>query len=152
MRRTIVAEVTQNDLPRKNLVIAHYRAPSPKVGRARHIRVLRRGRSAYVSWRAAYLARSYTLSVRYGDGRFVPLFPRRGSRRLVVPRVRRGEGLRIAIRAISAGDRLGRPAYASLNGNMHVGRVRHLPPAPKKKHHGKKPHKKTKHRHKAKKH
>jgi hypothetical protein len=100
--------------------------------------VRRRGRNALVTWDSAALAGSYYVSARYGDGRDISLIPRRGARRVIVPNVLGGEGLQIAVGAISPADRLGPVAHASLAGNMHVGRVRRLPkhkrPKPGKKH------------------
>lgn len=149
--RRIVAEVEQDGLPRANLTVARFLAPSPRVGRVPHVHVRRRGRNAVVSWGRTYFARSYLVTARYGDGRNVPLPPRRGARHVLVPRVGRGVGVRVSVRGVSPAGRPGRRSYATLRGNMRVGFVRHLPLHHKKKKTTKKKHPPKKH-HAAKKH
>jgi hypothetical protein len=133
-RRTIVGQVTQGRFPRDNVTVAHYVAIGPRVGRARRIRLRRHGHTATVTWRGATLARSYEVRAKSGDGQDILLIPKRGARRVVVPDVSKGEGLRIGIVAISPRGRRGPVAHAKLRGNMELGRVRHLPPRKHKKH------------------
>jgi hypothetical protein len=130
--RTIVAEITQNGLPRKNITVAHYVTGGPTVGVARHIKVRRRGHRAIISWGAATLARNYEVVVKYGDGQRILLVPKKGKRQVVAPRVSKKEGLRIQIVAISFRGHRGPPALASLKGNMELGKLRHLSPHAKK--------------------
>jgi hypothetical protein len=132
--RQIVAEVTQDHHPRANIVLARFVAPSPRVGKVRGLRVRRRGRTAVVTWHRTYLARSYVVSVRYGDGRNMPLRVNKGAHKVVVPGLGRRVGVRVTVRGVSAAGRLGPRAQATL-GNLHVGYVRHLPPLKNKKRH-----------------
>lgn len=130
--RTIVAEVTQGSLPLENVTVAHYVAAGPKVGRAHGISVKRHGHRATITWASAPLGNSYEVAVRCGDGQNVTLTSSASKRRVVVPHVSKHEGLRIWIFAISPRGHRGPPAYATLNGNMQLGKVAHLSPHAKR--------------------
>jgi hypothetical protein len=131
-KRTILAQVFQDGHPRASLTVAHFVAPSPRVGRVAKVSVRRKGSKAIVTWSAAYYARIYLVSVRYGDGRNVPLFPKGSARHVTVTSLGKGVGLRVSVRGVSPQKRLGPQSTGTLAGNMHVGRVRYLP-KPKRK-------------------
>ena len=113
-KRSIVAEVIQDGMPRKNLTIARFSAPSPRVGRPGRVRVRRRGKGALVTWTPAPLARYYDVSVVASDGGRIALAPRRGSRQVTVPGVGKKERLTIRVVGISASGRRGPAAIARL--------------------------------------
>lgn len=80
--RTIVAYVLNHEgLPRRELSVTHYLAPSAlKAGRPRGVRFVRHGTSAIVSWGAAPGAREYRVKVRGADGRVQTFFRKAGRR------------------------------------------------------------------------
>jgi hypothetical protein len=63
--RSIVAQVSQGGLPRRSLVVAHYRAPAPlRPGRPRSLRLRRTARTLRVTWRpSSGRPRSYEVLV-----------------------------------------------------------------------------------------
>jgi hypothetical protein len=68
-RRDIVADVSQNGLPRTQIVVAHYTAPKPAhPGRVGGVRLTRSGRSVSIHWHAARGATKYVVRVRLRDG------------------------------------------------------------------------------------
>jgi hypothetical protein len=117
-RRKIVAQVTQDGLPRDNITVASFSAPSPKVGRARRLRVRR---SAVVSWRRAIMARSYDVVVTSGDGQIQLMSPKGNATKVTVPGVTKGEGLVVRVIGISRAGRRGPAAGARLKGSLHLG-------------------------------
>lgn len=101
--RQIVAQVSQDDLPRDNVVVARFRAPSPRVGRPRRVRIARTGR---ISWRPARFARSYEVVVTRADGSRTLIDA--GRRRAVT--VRRARGALVT--ALGVNGRRSRPVPA----------------------------------------
>jgi hypothetical protein len=144
-KRVVTADFFLNGHPRRRFVVARYNAKSPAVGKPRHLEVRRHGRGAVVTWRKAALGATYLVRVDYGSGDRIALSPKRGVRRVTVPNVRRGEGLRIRVFAWSAAGRRGPAAVTTLKGSMRVGSVKRLPPY--KPHHKHKKHKRKRHRH-----
>lgn len=69
-RRSIVARVTQDGLPRKSIVLASYIAPGPDVpGKPRGVKLRAAGGSAVrATWRAVPRAASYRVTFRLKDG------------------------------------------------------------------------------------
>jgi hypothetical protein len=120
-KRTIEAQVVQDDIPRATLVVARFTAASPHVGAPRHLRVRRSGRKAIVTWRKPPFARGYEVTVAYGVGRIALLKPKGRATRVVVRRVQKGEGLRVGVVAFSPAGHRSRVARTKLSGNMHVG-------------------------------
>lgn len=82
--RTILAYIlNKEDLPKRELAVAHYSAPAAvRAGRVRKVKFTRRGSAGLLAWSAAPGAREYRIKVRGGDGR-VQTFFRKGSRRSV---------------------------------------------------------------------
>ena len=103
--RRIVAQVSQDGLPRDNVVVARFSAPSPRVGRVRRLRVTRKGR---VGWRAAPFATGYeaVVTLRTGARRLVALGRRK--RTLTVRGLRR-----VTVTALGANGRRGPAASAA---------------------------------------
>lgn len=130
-QRTIEADVMRDGITRKIFTLAHFRATSPRVGKPKHVRVRRNGRTAVATWGAAPFAKTYDVSVTYGVGRYIPLFPKGGARSVKIPNVRKGEGLRVKVVGVSLAGRRGPAAIGKLKGSMHVGSHKH-------KHHHKK--------------
>lgn len=123
--RTIVADVFHNGLRRRSVVIARFKAGNPKVGKPSHVRVRRQGRKAIVTWGAARFAKGYVTTVAFGDGRLMPVFPKRGARRVIIPAVKKGEGLRVEIVGVSVAGTRGPAAVGRLKGSMHFGSRKH---------------------------
>jgi hypothetical protein len=113
--RKVVAQVTQDGLPRANLTVATYRAANPKVGRTPGVRVRRDGTRAIVTWKTASLATHYVVSVLSSDGgRTAYLPPAKGKKRQVVSGVARGEGLTVAVVGVSPRGAKGPAGRATL--------------------------------------
>jgi hypothetical protein len=68
-RRKIVATIEQGGLPRKALTVATYSATPAKPGRARRVRVRRKGAGALTSWSRVRGAARYRVIVKLSDGR-----------------------------------------------------------------------------------
>jgi hypothetical protein len=67
-KRQIVAIVEQDGLPREQLAVATYRAPkAAKPGKARGVKLVRRGNRLTVSWKDA--APAHVVALRLSDGR-----------------------------------------------------------------------------------
>jgi hypothetical protein len=137
-QRVVEADIFLNGRPRRRVIVAHYVANSPPVGKANHIHVSRVGNGAFITWRQAAQASKYLLSITYGRGMTIILQPKPWSLRAVVPGLHKGEGLRIKIYADSPSGRRGPAAKAALKGSMVFGSIKKLPPIkhhkPKKKH------------------
>ncbi|HEY4094602.1 MAG TPA: hypothetical protein VGM33_03785, partial [Baekduia sp.] len=102
--RTIVAQVSQDGLPRVNLTVARYRAHNPRVGRPR-VKVRRSGTRAIITWKPATLATSYLVSALSSAGHrtaYLPPAKGRGARRVVVSGVSRSERLSVMVVGVSA--------------------------------------------------
>jgi hypothetical protein len=106
-RRTIVAEVSQDQLPRDNLTVAQYVAPNPKVGRPGHVRIKRKGKRAIVTWKRATLARAYTISVTDTQGGRRAYYAPNGKTKVKIGRVPSSVGIRVRVVAISQSGRNG---------------------------------------------
>ena len=71
-KRTIVAQVEQNGLPRRDLVVGSYRATAPaRPSRVARFRLVRAGRTLVVRWDRSRNASGYELRLAMGDGRRV---------------------------------------------------------------------------------
>ncbi len=142
-KRVVEADFFLSGQPRKRFIVAHYNAKSPPVGKAKHLKVKRHGSNAVITWGKAALGATYLVRVNYGSGNKVVLSPNPGVRRVTVPNVRHGEGLKVLVFASSAAGRRGPAAKATLKGSMRVGAVKRTPPyKPPKKHKKHKPRKK----------
>ena len=150
-RRQVVALVIQNSVPRKRLTVARYSASNPKVGRVGHLRVRRSGSRAIITWRPAALGRFYFVRVVRGTGLRLLFAPKHGSTQATVTGLRRGEGLRVSVRAESSAGRYGPVATTTLKGSLLVGARKATPrfkPAPLHKHKPAKKHKPARKKHK----
>ncbi len=67
--RRIVAEVTQNGMPRDQLTVATFSAPNPKLAKARGLKVKRSKGKAKLSWKRVAGAKTYLVRVTRADGR-----------------------------------------------------------------------------------
>ncbi len=134
-KREVDADFFLDGKPRERFVVAHYKAKSPPVGKARHVTVRRHGAKAVIKWHKAALGETYLVSVDYGSGDKIVLGPTRRTH-VTAPNVGRHEGLRIQIIPSSAAGRRGPVAKATLKGSMRVGAVKSLAPyKPPKGHH-----------------
>jgi hypothetical protein len=67
--RKLIAAVDEGGLPRETDVSGHYRAPAPvKPHRPQHLRVVRHGATAIVSWHRTIGAHGYLVGVIYNSG------------------------------------------------------------------------------------
>ncbi len=135
-KRTIAAQVTQDDMPRARLAVARYVAPNPAVGRPR-VKIRRTGSTAKVRWSKAALAVRYGVTVRYSDGRTDAFMQPAKARSVTVPAVGRKGGITAYVTAYSA---------ASRHGKTGTGRLKQV--KPKKKAAKKRKGKRRKHRRK----
>jgi hypothetical protein len=125
--RRIYADVSQNGLPRKRQLIARYTAANAKVGKVGKLKVRRQRTRAVVTWTRPALAGTIYVHARYGGGDTVYKRLPATARRLVLPNVRRGEGVIVKVRNVSPGSRSGKLATARLKGTMRFGAVRKAP-------------------------
>jgi hypothetical protein len=110
-RRRIVALVTQHGRSRGEYEVTRYEAPgAQRPGRARALRVTRRGSKLRIAWRAARPADEQEVRVRLSDGRRLLFRTRRNT--LAVPRVKRGVGARVSVRGVLHNGTVGRPTAA----------------------------------------
>jgi hypothetical protein len=114
-RRRIVAQVTQNGLPRKQLNVASYRAPGPLRPRApRRVGVIRAKNKLRVSWPAVKGAARYELTLTTFNHR---------KQLFVVPAKRRTQVIRdilpsyravLSVRGVSRNRQLGKAARVTV--------------------------------------
>jgi hypothetical protein len=78
------------------------------------VRVRRRANSALVTWKAAPLALTYIVSVKDTNGGRIALFPNRGAKRVIVPRVGKKMGLTVRVVGVSRAGRHGPAATVKL--------------------------------------
>jgi hypothetical protein len=107
-RRRVVAQVTQDGVPRANLRGARYRVRTHRrPGRVRRITLRRTRSGARVGWTAASRARSYYVTVRYRGRTLRRGMPAR-RRSLALGDLRRGSRVRVTVQAASRGRTVGR--------------------------------------------
>jgi hypothetical protein len=121
-RRTILAIVEQNGMPRARLTVASFSAGSPHVGPVPGLRVRRAGRTAIVTWRGAFYATGYDIVATFTTGTRELLSTGGAARRIVVRGLAPSAGLTVAVMGIHRGGLRGRPSSARL-----------APPKPKPK-------------------
>lgn len=69
-RRPIIAQVEQDDLPRLNRTVAHYKAPGPiRPRKVRSLKVKQKGKNYVARWRRSGGASTYAVLVKVSDGR-----------------------------------------------------------------------------------
>jgi hypothetical protein len=112
-KRTIVAQVQQDGLPRTNVVVARFSAPSPRVGKPR-VRVKRTGKRAIVTWKRTFYAARYDVIVERSTGARTVVSPRGKKRQVVVARLPKAVGLRVRVVGISKSGRRGAAGKAKL--------------------------------------
>ena len=115
-RRTIVAEVLQDGLPRQTLTVARFTAANARVGRVSRLRLHRAGTRVTVTWRRAPQATHYEASLSDDAGGRIALAPRPGSQRLVVPGIARQARVHITVVGVSDRGQRGPRATATLPG------------------------------------
>ncbi len=69
--------VAQKGIPRKNLVVARYVAPSPPRAARPRIRLKRGGTKLVVTWGKDAVGKQYVVSAKLSDGRVLLLLPTR---------------------------------------------------------------------------
>ncbi|MCW2994424.1 MAG: domain containing protein [Conexibacter sp.] len=74
--REIIAQVTQNGIPRKTLVIAHYTAPPPLRPAKPKLRIRRSGTKLVVSWPKDAQSKRFVVNASLSDGRVLVLLPK----------------------------------------------------------------------------
>jgi virginiamycin B lyase len=119
--RTIVAQIEQSGLPRRNLVVARYRAPAPpRPQPLRGLRAIRTGRSVVVHWQRSVNATGYEVRTVLADGRRIlaELPERRRSYR--VGDLDPATGGEIAVVPLSGAAGSGRASRVRLRPPVHV--------------------------------
>lgn len=121
-RRTIVAVVEQDGLPREEMEVARFRAPATRrAARIARTRVRRRGTKVTLAWLPSSGATSYRVRARLSDGRVLLRETRR--RRLVIKGVAKRATGRFAVAGI---DAVGEPGKAK-RARLKVAKKRRKP-------------------------
>jgi hypothetical protein len=105
-KRTIMAEVVQDGMPRKRIEVAHFVAANPRL-RAPRVRLVRRGAKVLARWTRVPLAARYGVVVRTSDGGVTGYDVGAKHRRLLVPAVGKRHGARVSVRAQTPAGRRG---------------------------------------------
>ncbi len=113
-RRAIVAQVEQDGMPRKNIEVVKFSAPSPRVGRAGRLRARRRGRGAVITWSRAFLARGYEVTVTTTTGERSLYTTTAGRRQITIPRLSTRDSLTATVVGVSPAGKLGPGARVKL--------------------------------------
>jgi hypothetical protein len=113
-RRQIVAEVEQDGMPRDNLTVARFSAPSPRVARSPRVRVRRRGRNVLVTWKPAFYARRYEVTATRSNGVKQYILPPAGRTRLTIKGVSRLDGVTARVVGVSPSGVRGKAAVGKL--------------------------------------
>jgi len=114
-RRTIVAVVEQDGLPRLRETVAAYRAPAPaRPARVRSVRVRRAGGGVVVRWTRARGATAYAVRARLSDGRTLYEVVRSRVTRIRFVGVPRGTRARVTVSPRDASGRAGRSGRGRL--------------------------------------
>jgi hypothetical protein len=110
-KRTIVAVVERNGIPRLRKAIATYVAPGPaRAGRVKKLTLKRRGHTVLVAWHKATGAALYAVRIDLPDGRRVLRVTR--SRKVTFHGAPRDGHVTVTVVARNRGGRAGRPAKA----------------------------------------
>lgn len=115
--RTVYAYLLDTEgAPTRELTVGRYTAPAAfRPSRPRHVRFVRHGSSALVSWGAVAGARVYRIKIVGSDGRLETLSRKPGSLSVTVPNVLPFESFTATVTAVGGPDRLpGAPATAKL--------------------------------------
>jgi PKD repeat protein len=113
-KRRIFARVLQGGMPRSQIAVGSYRAPKPPAPAApQRLRVKRRGRSLFVSWRRVRGAHRYVVAYKAVNRRRGVLAV--GARRhtVTIPDIGARERVQVAVRAL---DPAGHPGHAATHG------------------------------------
>ena len=113
----LVALVEQDGVPRATIKVGSYRAPAaPRPGRAKHVRIARRGAEVRVSWRAPRPGFRHAIRLSIDDGRqFVRIAPA-GSRSIKVRGVDPGYGVTAKVSGLTSANGRGPAARAAIPG------------------------------------
>jgi hypothetical protein len=105
-RRTIVAWIERNGVPRKRFVVARYTAPAqPRLRKPKQLRAIRRSGAVRVTWKRVPGATKYMVRAVVGDGRTFVLLLSRPLAQL--PAVPAAQHVRLAVRAVDSANRRG---------------------------------------------
>ncbi len=97
-RRTILAQVLQNGIPRRNITVASYIAPARRLpGPAGRITARRTSGRLAVTWAPAVRADTYRVRVNVGDGRRLLFETSRRTRRVLVPSFKRTDKATVTV-------------------------------------------------------
>lgn len=107
-KRSIVALVERDGMPRLQRTVASYVAPKPaRPARVRGLSVRHRSGKLLVRWRAVKGARTYAVRLQLADGRRVLRVVGARTRRVTIPRVGRRERATVRVTARDASGRSG---------------------------------------------
>jgi hypothetical protein len=107
--RRIIAIITNNGAPRKNLTVASYVAPPPpKPATPKHLRATRGTKAMTITWSAAKNAKRYEIRATLSDGRVIMV--RQKGTRLSIPAVATRTRATITVTGLKADNTRGRKA------------------------------------------
>ena len=115
-KRLVLAEIAQDGLPRDNVTVAHFSAPSPTAGRPPRLRIRRHGAKATATWGKADYAKRYEVVVATGDGHRQLLSP--PTRSVSFGGLSKGEGAKVSVTSIAPSGRHGATATKRLRGDL----------------------------------
>ncbi len=109
---------SQDGIPRANIVVAHFNAPSPHAARPR-VKLRRQGSSVAVTWNAAKFATTYRRQRRApGAGGDFLLTPKARARRVSFGGLMSGEGAVVRVVGVTEGGRPGSAGVARIGGSL----------------------------------
>lgn len=115
--RTVTAQLTQDGLPRDNVVVAKFNAPSPRAGKAPRLRIRRRGAKAKVSWGKAPYTKAYVVEITRGKGGRSTVRRTAKQRSLTFGGLSKGEGATVTVTSVAPSGNFGGARTASLRGD-----------------------------------
>ena len=122
-KRTILAEVVQRGLPRRDLKATTYVAPKRRVPAAPGtVKVTRTASALRVSWGSAKLAASYRVRVKVSDGRRLLFSTTVSSRKIIIPDIKRTDSASINVSGISSTLHPGAVRAATVKGKQKAGK------------------------------
>jgi hypothetical protein len=105
--RAIVAQVEQSGMPRENVRVLKFSAPSPRVGKPGKVKVRRRGKGAIVTWSPAFFAKRYEITVSTSTGERTLYVATSKKRQVIVKRLATKDTLTANVVGVSPDGKLG---------------------------------------------
>jgi hypothetical protein len=116
-RRTILAQVMQDGMPRDTLTVARFSAPAPKPARPK-VKVRRRGSKVTLSWGRDAFVKRFEVTVLTGRGRSLLIEPKGRARSAKFGGLAKGEGATVRVTGITEGGRRGPTRVVRVKGSL----------------------------------